>query len=68
MHQAETLCSQVNEAVRQKENSEKLEWLQTHIHLTLNEVCLSVCMYVRMYVRTYVRMSFLIEISFQFIY
>ena len=43
MHQAETLCSQVNEAVRQKENSEKLEWLQTHIHLTLNEVCMYVC-------------------------
>ena len=46
MHQAETLCSQVNEAVRQKENSEKLEWLQTHIHLTLNEVCMCVCMYI----------------------
>uniref|UniRef100_A0A146LNG8 Intersectin-1 n=2 Tax=Lygus hesperus TaxID=30085 RepID=A0A146LNG8_LYGHE len=28
---AEELCSQVNEGVREKENSERLEWLQTHV-------------------------------------
>lgn len=29
--EAETLCEHVNESVRQKENTEQLEWLQTHI-------------------------------------
>ena len=28
---AEELCTQVNEGVRENENSERLEWLQTHI-------------------------------------
>ncbi|XP_067673962.1 intersectin-1-like isoform X2 [Haliotis asinina] len=28
---AEELCSQVNEGVREKENSERLEWLQNHV-------------------------------------
>ncbi|XP_061091351.1 intersectin-2-like [Conger conger] len=28
---AEKLCSQVNEGVRQKENEERLEWLQSHL-------------------------------------
>ena len=27
----------VNEAVRQKENTEQLEWLQTHVQFTLDE-------------------------------
>jgi len=26
------LCSQVNEGVREKENSDQLEWLQNHVH------------------------------------
>uniref|UniRef100_H2YPF9 Uncharacterized protein n=1 Tax=Ciona savignyi TaxID=51511 RepID=H2YPF9_CIOSA len=30
---SEELCSQVNEGVRQKENSDRLEWLQTHVQL-----------------------------------
>ncbi len=34
---AEKLCDQVNEAVRRKENTEQLEWLQTHIHFSLDE-------------------------------
>ncbi|XP_046999743.1 intersectin-1 [Schistocerca americana] len=29
---AEEFCRQVNEGVREKENSERLEWLQRHIH------------------------------------
>ncbi|XP_046329518.2 intersectin-1-like isoform X4 [Haliotis rufescens] len=29
---AEELCTQVNEGVREKENSERLEWLQNHVH------------------------------------
>ncbi|XP_041351400.1 intersectin-1-like isoform X2 [Gigantopelta aegis] len=28
---AEELCNQVNEGVREKENSDKLEWIQTHV-------------------------------------
>ncbi|XP_053139860.1 intersectin-2 isoform X2 [Hemicordylus capensis] len=28
---AEELCSQVNEGVREKENSERLEWIQSHV-------------------------------------
>ena len=35
---SETLCSQVNDGVRAKENAESLEWLQSHVHVTLNEV------------------------------
>ncbi|KAK6490049.1 intersectin-2 isoform X1 [Huso huso] len=31
MERAEELCSQVNEGVREKENSDRLEWIQTHI-------------------------------------
>uniref|UniRef100_A0A6I8P4H2 Intersectin 2 n=1 Tax=Ornithorhynchus anatinus TaxID=9258 RepID=A0A6I8P4H2_ORNAN len=31
LERAEELCSQVNEGVREKENSERLEWAQTHI-------------------------------------
>ena len=38
MSKAEELCSQVNEGVRQQENTERLEWLQTHVQLNLNEV------------------------------
>ena len=37
LERAEKLCDQVNEAVRHKENTEKLEWLQTHIQFTLDE-------------------------------
>lgn len=28
---AEELCAQVNEGVREKENSDRLEWMQNHI-------------------------------------
>lgn len=28
---AEELCSQVNEGVREKENSDRLEWIQSHV-------------------------------------
>lgn len=28
---AEEFCTQVNEGVREKENSDRLEWLQTHV-------------------------------------
>lgn len=28
---AEELCSQVNEGVREKENSDRLEWIQNHV-------------------------------------
>ena len=38
MKMAEDLCSQVNEAVMQKENSEKLEWVQTHVQMSVSEV------------------------------
>ncbi|KAM9315865.1 intersectin-2 [Gastrophryne carolinensis] len=31
LERAEELCSQVNEGVREKENSDKLEWIQTHV-------------------------------------
>jgi hypothetical protein len=31
---AEDLCSQVNEGVRMQENSDRLEWFQTHINVT----------------------------------
>ena len=31
LNKANETCSQVNEGVREKENSDKLEWLQTHI-------------------------------------
>lgn len=32
LERAEELCSQVNEGVREKENSDRLEWIQSHIH------------------------------------
>ena len=35
---AEELCSQVNERVREQENTDRLEWLQTHVQLNLSEV------------------------------
>ncbi|XP_012385835.1 intersectin-2 [Dasypus novemcinctus] len=31
LEQAEELCSQVNEGVREKENSDRLEWIQAHV-------------------------------------
>lgn len=31
LERAEELCSQVNEGVREKENSDRLEWIQSHI-------------------------------------
>uniref|UniRef100_A0A8C1WD24 Intersectin 2b n=1 Tax=Cyprinus carpio TaxID=7962 RepID=A0A8C1WD24_CYPCA len=31
LEKAELLCSQVNEGVRDKENSERLEWIQSHV-------------------------------------
>jgi len=38
LEQLEMLCTRVNEAVRSKENTEQLEWLQTHVQFTLDEV------------------------------
>ncbi|XP_070190790.1 intersectin-1-like isoform X2 [Littorina saxatilis] len=32
LQKAEELCSQVNEGVREKENSDRLEWIQQHVH------------------------------------
>ena len=29
---ATEVCSQVNEGVKEKDNSDKLEWIQTHVH------------------------------------
>lgn len=34
---AKTLCDQVNDGVRQKENTEQLEWLQSHVTFILDE-------------------------------
>lgn len=31
LSKANELCNQVNEGVREKENSDKLEWIQTHV-------------------------------------
>lgn len=31
LDRAEELCSQVNEGVREKENSDRLEWIQGHV-------------------------------------
>lgn len=31
LEKAEELCSQVNEGVREKENSDRLEWIQAHV-------------------------------------
>ncbi|XP_074540764.1 intersectin-2-like isoform X2 [Halichoeres trimaculatus] len=45
LEQAEELCSQVNEGVREKENSDRLEWIQSHVqcdgaieHLVFNSL------------------------------
>ncbi|XP_035766352.1 intersectin-2a [Neolamprologus brichardi] len=45
LEQAEELCSQVNEGVREKENSDRLEWIQSHMqcegpieHLVFNSL------------------------------
>ncbi|XP_061559725.1 intersectin-2a isoform X2 [Phycodurus eques] len=45
LERAEELCSQVNEGVREKENSDRLEWIQSHVqcdgaieHLVLNSL------------------------------
>ncbi|XP_061563362.1 intersectin-2-like isoform X2 [Cololabis saira] len=45
LERAEELCSQVNEGVREKENSDRLEWIQNHVqcegpieHLALNSL------------------------------
>uniref|UniRef100_A0A8C1L8R1 Intersectin 2a n=1 Tax=Cyprinus carpio TaxID=7962 RepID=A0A8C1L8R1_CYPCA len=45
LEQAEELCSQVNEGVREKENSDRLEWIQNHVlcdgvieHLVFNSL------------------------------
>ncbi|XP_033111617.1 intersectin-1-like [Anneissia japonica] len=34
LEKAEELCQQVNEGVRERENSDKLEWLQSHVDCT----------------------------------
>ncbi len=31
LEKAELLCFQVNEGVREKENSDRLEWIQSHV-------------------------------------
>lgn len=31
LERAEELCSQVNEGVREKENSDRLEWIESHV-------------------------------------
>jgi len=33
LHKAEELCTQVNEGIREQENSERLEWLQRHVQM-----------------------------------
>ncbi|XP_062891102.1 intersectin-2b isoform X2 [Mobula hypostoma] len=45
LDRAEELCSQVNEGVREKENSDRLEWIQSHVqcdglaeHVTFNSI------------------------------
>ncbi|XP_034555103.1 intersectin-2a isoform X2 [Notolabrus celidotus] len=45
LEQAEELCTQVNEGVREKENSDRLEWIQSHVqcegsieHLVFNSL------------------------------
>ncbi|XP_051879994.1 intersectin-2b isoform X4 [Pristis pectinata] len=45
LERAEELCSQVNEGVREKENSDRLEWIQSHVqcdglaeHITFNSI------------------------------
>lgn len=37
LSEAVTLCTHVNEGVKQKENTEQLEWLQAHVTFTLLE-------------------------------
>ena len=37
LSEAETLCDHVNDGVRQKENTEHLEWLQSHVSFILLE-------------------------------
>ena len=40
LEKAEELCQQVNEGVRNQENTDRLEWLQTHVNLeSIGEVC-----------------------------
>ena len=39
--EAQRLCHSVNEAVRRKENTEQLEWLQNNVQFTLDEVKIS---------------------------
>ncbi|XP_078069025.1 intersectin-2-like isoform X4 [Mustelus asterias] len=45
LERAEELCSQVNEGVREKENSDRLEWIQSHVqcdglaeHIVFNSI------------------------------
>jgi len=40
LQRARTLCEQVNEGMRMKENSERLEWLQIHVDLQTEEKAL----------------------------
>ena len=40
LEKAEELCQQVNEGVRNQENTDRLEWLQSHVNLeSIGEVC-----------------------------
>ena len=40
LEHTQELCSQVNEGVREKENSDRLEWIQQHVQCDgLAEVC-----------------------------
>ena len=38
LEEAQRLCQSVNEAVRSKENTEQLEWLQNNVQFSLDEV------------------------------
>ena len=40
LEKAEELCQQVNDGVRNQENTDHLEWLQSHVNLeSIGEVC-----------------------------
>lgn len=41
LERAEEICFNVNEGVRQKENADRLEWLQSHINIDSLDVSLT---------------------------
>ena len=46
---SQRLCHSVNEAVRSKENTEQLEWLQTNVQFSLDEVMHTCNFYIHLY-------------------